>query len=455
VPENQPAPVFLLRVKVMRFPAGFVWGVATSAHQFEGGTGHNQWAAWEAQGRIRDGSSCASACDWWNRAAQDLDLAQSLGLNAIRISIEWSRLEPQEGRWNADALARYYTLLAELHKRGLRPFLTLHHFTHPQWFEERGGFLAPDAVETFSRFVYRTVHALHHVCSDWVTINEPNVYCAFGYMTGMFPPGIRGDLPAGLRALVSMARCHAAAYRIIHGFQQDANVGWAQNYVALQPGSDTYLDNVAVRLLHQTVNRSFFELLATGQLPSPWNHFAPGGGEALGKFDFVGLNVYSRLHVTVDRRATDTLFTNIYVPETAPLGDPGTDYPYGECYPAVVCEAAAYAAQFGRPIYITENGVPDRSDRIRPWLLVHVIKHLHDLIAAGHDIRGYFHWSLVDNFEWSEGWKLRFGLHELDPATQKRRPRPSARLFSQIATANGLAPELFDRYCEAPPGNTP
>jgi beta-glucosidase len=427
------------------FPPEFLWGVATSAHQVEGGNIHNQWATWESQGHIRDGH-CGGACDWWNRSSDDLDLAQQMGVNAFRISIEWSRLEPVEGHWDKAALARYYNLLLALNRRGLRSFVTLHHFTHPQWFEDRGGFLAPDAVETFSRFVYRTVEALHHLCHDWVTINEPNVYCAFGYMTGEFPPGQKGNLSATLRAMGRMAQCHAAAYRIIHGFQPDANVGWAQNYVVFRAGSENYLDRVAARLFDQLFNRSFFDLLHTGRLPAPWDRIGENAPEAEQKFDFVGLNVYNRLHVAVDPRARESLFSRVYVPTSVPQGDRATEIPYGECYPDAITEAAVYASQFGRPIYITENGVPDRSDRIRPWLLVHAIQRIAELMEAGYDIRGYFHWTLVDSFEWTEGWRLRFGLYELNPQTQARYPRPSAQLYSEIIKAKGLLPELFERY---------
>jgi beta-glucosidase len=433
---------------MMDFPAGFLWGVATSAHQVEGGTLHNQWAEWEAQGRIRDGSVSGDACAWWKRAPQDLAVAQQLGLNAVRISIEWSRLEPQEGRWDSDAMARYYTLLVDMQQRGLRPFVTLHHFTHPKWFEARGGFLAPDAVETFSRFVYRVVEALRYVCHDWVTINEPNVYCALGYLSGEFPPGVKGDLRASLRTMCRLAQCHAAAYRIIHSFQPDANVGWAQNYVTFRASSRTRTDRFAARLLHTLFNESFFDLLATGHLRSPWHRFGVSATEAQGQFDFTGLNVYSRLYVAVDPRATGTLFSRIHVPDHVPQGDSAAEWAYGECYPDAVVDAVRYASQYRRPIYITENGVPDRDDRIRPWLLVHVLRRLHQLIATGCDIRGYFHWTLVDAFEWTEGWRLRFGLYELDPVTQARRARPSARLYSTVAKANGLSAELYKQYSD-------
>ncbi len=434
----------------MAFPADFLWGVSTSAHQVEGGNDHNQWAEWERLGRIRDGSRSGSACDWWQNAGRDLDLAQSLGLNAIRVSVEWSRLEPREGQWNAAALARYYALLRDLRRRGLRPFVTLHHFTHPLWFEQRGGFLAPDAVETFSRFVRRTVEALREVCSDWVTINEPNVYCTFGYLVGEFPPGLCGEFIQTLRVLSRLAQCHAAAYRIIHDYQANANVGWAQNYVVFRAGSLRYRDEVITRVFTRLFNESFVDLLRDGRLAAPWDRFVDAAPEAQNKFDFVGLNVYNRLHVTLDPRARQTLFARVFVPDDALQGDAGTEFPYGECFPDAITAAVEYAALTKRPIYILENGVPDRDDRIRPWLLVQAVQRMQQVLDRGHDIRGYFHWTLTDSFEWTEGWRLRFGLYELDPQTQQRRARPSAGIYRQIVQNNGLVGELLERYSGQP-----
>jgi beta-glucosidase len=176
-----------------------------------------------------------------------------------------------------------------------------------------------------------------------------------------------------------------------------------------------------------------------------------GNADAVkGACDFVGLNVYNRLHVAFDVRNIAHMFGRIFVPEDVPQGDPGVERPYGEAYPKAVRVAVERVLRLKKPIYILENGVPDAQDRIRPWLIVNVVKELHGLIAEGHDIRGYFHWTLTDNFEWTEGWTLRFGLVQLDPNTQVRTMRPSAKLYALIAAANGLAPELLERYRAAP-----
>ena len=176
------------------FPNDFAWGVATSSHQVEGGNTNNQWAAWEKRGRIKSKDSAGRACDWWHNAEQDFDLAQSLGVNALRLSVEWSRIEPEEGRWDEAALARYRQMLRALHQRGMRPFVTLHHFTNPQWFEAKGAFANAESVGLFQRFTQRVVAALGDLCRDWATFNEPNVYASLGYFLGEFPPGKKAVL---------------------------------------------------------------------------------------------------------------------------------------------------------------------------------------------------------------------------------------------------------------------
>ena len=166
------------------FPPDFAWGVATSSHQVEGGNTNNQWAAWEKRGKIKSKDCVGLACDWRRNAEQDFDLAQSLGVNALRLSVEWSRIEPEEGLWDEAALARYRQMLKALHQRGMRPFVTLHHFTNPLWFEAKGAFLAPESILLFQRFTQRVVAALGDLCRDWVTFNEPNVYVSLGYFLG-------------------------------------------------------------------------------------------------------------------------------------------------------------------------------------------------------------------------------------------------------------------------------
>jgi beta-glucosidase len=425
---------------VLRFPEDFLWGVSTAAHQVEGNN-CNQWSDWEQEGRIKSGDSCGQACNWWENAERDFDIARDLGMKTLRLSLEWSRIEPEENRFDAKALQRYREMLEGLHRRGIEPIVCLHHFTHPCWFERRGAFLRSNAPELFERFVREVAKAVGDLCRLWVTFNEPNVYAACGYVLGEFPPGRKGLILDALRVNIVQARAHALAYRTIHEVVPQAQVGWAQHYVVFEPERGI-VDCWVAGLLDRLFNRAFFELIEDGRLAFPFNLLGGFQGAAKGCCDFVGLNVYSRFHVAFDLRHPETLFTRLFVPPDVPQGDRGVENPYGEAYPQAITQAVKRASRLGKPIYIMENGVPDAADRIRPWLIVNVLRELHGLIEGGNDIRGYLHWTLTDNFEWNEGWKLRFGLVALDPATQKRTPRGSAKLFSNIIRDNGLPTPL-------------
>lgn len=438
--------------RALEFPDGFLWGVSTAAHQVEGGNQNNQWAAWEAAGKTKSGHVSGAACDWWNNAECDFDLACDLGLNALRLSLEWSRIEPSPGHIDPQALRRYREMLQELVRRRLRPIVTLHHFTHPLWFEQEGAFLSPGASDRFASFARVVVSELGDLCQHWVTFNEPNVFAALGYVLGEFPPGRKGDIRTALRVIDGMAACHAAAYRVIHQSRPDAQVGWAHNYVVFQPARRNLLfDRWSASMLHRLFNESFLIAVEQGRPASPLSFARQSLREVMGTCDFVGLNVYSRFHVAFSLRHASQLCSKVYVPEQVPQGDRGVDKPYGEAYPGAVTAAVRRCARLHKPIYILENGVPDAQDRIRPWLIVNVVRELHRLICKGEDIRGYFHWTLTDNFEWSEGWGLRFGLVELDAATQQRTMRHSGRLYSAIARANGIPAEINGAFPTSPP----
>jgi beta-glucosidase len=433
---------------MVQFPAGFQWGVSTSAHQFEGGNVHNQWHEWECRGRIRSGDKSGNACNWWLRAEEDLDRAQQLGLNALRISLEWSRLEPKAGRWDKHALHRYREILKAIRSRGMRVFISLHHFTHPTWFEYRGAFTSNEGPHFFDLFAERAVTEFGDLCTDWVTFNEPNVYASFGYLFGEFPPGRVNDLQFGMAALLGAHRAHALAYDTIHRLQSDAGVGMAINYVVFRAATHSLADRMLTRIYDAAFNRSTLSLLQTGSMPGTMSVLAGRVPEVVGKIDFIGLNIYNRLHV---RWPTgDNKTGGIFVPPNVPQGDHGCELPYGEAFPDGVIPAVEAYSQLKKPIFILENGVPDRSDRIRPWVIVKTLQNIGDLIDRGFDIRGYFHWSLVDNFEWNEGWKLRFGLYEIDPRTQKRSPRMSARLYRDIVTQNSISDYALEHFGREP-----
>jgi beta-glucosidase len=421
------------------FPADFAWGVATSSHQVEGENANNQWTEWERNGRIKSKDCAGFACDWWRNAEKDFDLAQSLGVNALRLSVEWSRIEPKEGHWDESALLRYRQMLKALHERGIRPFVTLHHFTNPQWFEAKKGFANPESVRLFQRFTQRVVGVLGDLCQDWATFNEPNVYVSLGYFLGEFPPGKKGRVIEAAQVTRNLCLAHAAAYHTIHSLQRDANVGWAQHYVVFKPRRpESVVDRWLCGFIHRRFNDNFAEGIQSGRAPFPLNKFGQSLPEVKGTCDYVGINYYSRLRVGFERRSPRTLFLQISVPPHKPQGDSGIEVPYGEVYPQGLRQAVEHFAGFKKPVYILENGVPDREDRIRPWAIESIVSQMRGLLSEGIDLRGYFHWTLADNFEWNEGWHLRFGLYELDPATQVRRARPSAQVYERVIRESRL-----------------
>ena len=253
------------------FPDGFLWGTATSSHQVEGGNFGSDWWDWEqTTGRIRDGSSSRLACDHIHRYRGDWAMAHDLGQNAHRLSIEWSRVQPQEGTWDDDAIDHYRDVLASMRSTGLEPMVTLHHFTNPRWFVAKGGWENPAAVRLFSTYVIRMVSALSEFCSLWVTINEPMIYFYEGYLTGRWPPG-GGGMRRGLRAVRNMIEAHGRCYSHIHTMQPDARVGIAHNmrlFDPLRPRSA--LDRLAAGAESRTFNWVILWSLLDGRLRAPW-----------------------------------------------------------------------------------------------------------------------------------------------------------------------------------------
>jgi len=423
------------------FPADFKWGVATAAHQVEGRNIHNDWWNWEqTDGDIKQGHKSELACDWWANAEADFDRAAAMGLNSLRISVEWSRVEPGPGEFDESALERYSQMLQGLRERHIEPMVTLHHFTNPSWLAEQGGWENPETIALFARFVRRTVEVLGQHCDLWCTINEPNVYGYLGYLEGTFPPG-RSDFDAARRVVRHLLSGHAAAYREIHALQPGARVGFAHNMNPFDPANPrSPLDRRVTRIADQAFNQSILTALTRGRWTLPLGF---GLAWKLRRtLDWIGLNYYTRDLIAFDYTQRRTLFGRRLHADDAELLDGG----YGEFYPQGLFRCLRRLARLGVPIYVTENGIPDHDDDQRPR---HLLAHLHQMwraIQLCHPVMGYYHWTLVDNFEWAEGWTLRFGLIALDPQTQTRTPRRSADLYAEIVQANAITPHTIDAY---------
>jgi beta-glucosidase len=424
------------------FPRGFLWGAATAAHQVEGNNTNNQWWKWEQDGHTMARSGLA--CDWWGgRWREDFDRAAEAGQNAHRFSVEWSRIQPAPDKWDEDALEKYRAMLRGLHERGLTPMITLHHFTDPLWLAEKGGWESEDIVPLFEKFVRKTVDALKEYCTLWCTINEPNVYALSGYLTGDFPPGV-SDLKRSIQVEANMVRAHVAAYHAIHQAQMESRVGYALHYrpmVAKNKWSP--LDALMRNIRYQGLNMAFPSAISTGVLKSPIMKI--NIPEARGTQDYFGLNYYSMDTIWFNIRKANELFTDSGFADDADFSDGNyiANVPEG-FYDSIQWAVRTYP---NTPIIVTENGIECADDHIRPRYLAQHIHQMWRAVNFNWPVKGYFHWSLVDNFEWERGWSQRFGLWALDPETQKRTKRPSADLYAAICKENGLSSEMVRKYC--------
>lgn len=362
------------------------------------------------------------------------------------MSLEWARIEPQEGRFDEEALSHYRREIELLRARDIRPLVTLHHFSNPLWMEDSGAFEDSRAVDRFARYTERAVAALGDLVSDWVTINEPNIYTLFGYVFGDWPPG-KTDLAAARRVAGTLARAHAAAYRIIHDTRAGPGptaVGVAHHLRLFEPARSRHpADRMVAGLYDRVFQDMFVRATTEGERRWPLGKLdLPAQRNASGYLvDFFGINYYSRDLVRA-RVAPAELFGRREVAPGAPTSDLGWElYPRG-----LAAVATRYWERYGLPIFVTENGIADAADSRRiPFIASH-LSEIARAVADGVDIRRYYHWSLMDNFEWVEGLTPRFGLVEIDYETQARQVRESGRFYAEVCVRGGVDEELIERY---------
>ena len=354
--------------------------------------------------------------------------------------LDYATRQRRTATFDDAALERYSAILRSLRARSIDPMLTLHHFSNPLWLARLGGWESRETVALFARFVRRTVEVLGQYCDLWCTVNEPNLYSYKGYVEGSFPPG-ETSLKRMRAVTRNLLAGHAAAYREIHDLQPKARVGLAHNMRILDP-VDPQLgrDRRAARAADLAYNQAALTALTKGRWPRP-----VGFGLAWklrGTLDWIGLNYCARDLVTSDGRQEDPVFKRRRHEEGAEL----LDGDRGEFYPRGMFRTIQRLSRLGLPIYITQNGIPDDDDDQRPR---YMISHLHQMwraIQLCYPVMGYYHRTLVDDFEWDDGWTLRFGLIQFDPRTRDRAPRPSAGLYSDIIRANAITPKIIDAY---------
>ncbi|WP_428269794.1 glycoside hydrolase family 1 protein [Haliangium sp.] len=421
------------------FPPDFLWGAATAAHQVEGGNDNSDWWDWEAEpGRIHDGSRSGDAAGWWlGRAEEDLARAAEMGHNAHRLSVEWSRLEPEPGMWDEQAFRRYEEILAAARARGLRTLVTLYHFTLPRWVARAGSWLWDDLPDRFERFCERVAARLGPGVDLWATINEPNVLAVMSYGGTAWPPGA-GSMRKCFEALANLTRAHAQGYHAIHRVAPGAEVGLVLNMPLFEPARPGHpLDRAAAWMQDWGMSGVLLEGLRSGRLLPPLA-LVPRRVEGLqGSADFLGLNYYGRLAVRFDPRAETPLGRHVQEPSTR------TEFTdWGQACARGLTAQLVHLSRYRVPLYVTENGLYDNDDVRRPSFLIEHVQAVAEAIRRGADVRGYFHWSLVDNFEWAEGWATHFGLLALNRRTGARTPRRSAEVYAAICRANGVPADL-------------
>ena len=390
----------------LQFSKDFLWGTATSSHQVEGNNFNNDWWAWEQAGKNR---LSGLACDQYHLFEKDFDLAQKMHNNAHRLSIEWSRIEPELGRWDQNEVEHYRKVFNALKKRNLKIMLTLHHFTNPLWFTKIGGWENKKSPEYFAEFVKIVVKEFSDKIDFWITINEPMIYAMQGYARGIFPPGKKSIL-SFYRVLKNLIKAHHLAYNIIHQNQSDARVGLAQNVVYFSAWPK------------RTVISSFLLKI----ISNFWNHwFLKKNYQYL---DFIGLNFYFHFRLKVGLTGVSQTSAQETKLPTSSIG--------WETNPMAFEKSIEELKRYDLSIYITENGTATGNEDQRTKYLVSHLQSLHKAINNGAQVRGYFYWSLLDNFEWESGKGTRFGLVKVDFKTQKREITPAGKVYAEICQKN-------------------
>ncbi len=406
--------------KRLQFPDGFYWGAATASYQVEGGIENTDWAEAARAGRV---PPCDRACDHYNRFEADFDIAQKLGHTAHRFSVEWARIEPEEGTFDEQEIEHYRSVLRALRTRNIRPFITLWHFTLPLWFSERGGFERDDAPDLFARYCAHVVAKLGDLCDDFSTMNEPNVFGSNGYLRGMWPPfkrfaavdlisitnsgksyephpqkGLR-PLWTYFRVMRNLARAHNAAYDAIKAVKPDATVSVVKHVIMFE-GNRNPLNKLQAWIANYHWTHKFMR-------------------RTYRKCDQIGLNYYfyKKFGDTKEHRKTDM------------------DW---DMCPERVYEALHLLARYKKPLFVSEAGVADANDDIRAEYITEQVRGVHRALEDGIDVRGHMYWSLLDNYEWALGFGKRFGLVAVDYETLERTVRPSAYVYKEIIENNAV-----------------
>lgn len=400
----------------LAFPENFLWGVSTSPHQVEGGT-HNDWTVWEnsperlsdlkAKGKLIQEYRSGKAANSWELYEQDFGLIQELHCGAYRLGVEWSRIEPEKGIYSLEAIAHYKKMLESLKSKNIKVTLTLWHWTVPVWFQQAGGWTNKASISDFKRFTELCVKEFGQFVDIWVVLNEPLMIVGHGYITGKFPPNHKKDIYNGVKIAINLVKAYKASYRVIHNNLFEPNVGLAMTcgyFDALNPKNP--IERMMVKVADYFRNYWFLARIK--------NHY-----------DYIGVNYYHH-----DRLTWRPPFKKN---ENKKMTDFGW-----EIFPEGIYHVLKGYARLKKPIYILENGIADAADKQRVEFIKDHLYYIHKAIKENCPVKGYFHWSLIDNFEWADGYWPQFGLYKVDRQTFERTARPSAAVYGNICKDNGF-----------------
>lgn len=409
----------------INFPENFYWGSSVSSHQVEGGN-HNDWSEWETESsklKVQNAKSknwpdyilagypnplneenyiSGRACDHYNRFEEDFDIAKSLNHSAHRFSIEWSRVEPKEGKFDEREIEHYKKVINTLKSRGLEPFISLWHWTNPVWIKEKKGWKNNEIIKYFNRYVEKIVSEFQGEIKFWITLNEPEIFASQSYLRGIWPPQEKSIIHY-LETINNLIKAHREAYKIIKKHNLSAQVGIAKNNVYFEAQEDNFLSVTLKKGADWWWNSYFLNQIENYQ-------------------DFVGLNHYFHNKIKNGKFNQN---------ENKIISDMGW-----EVYPQSIYYVLKDLQKYNKPIYITENGIADSRDKLRADFIKEYLFWVYRAIKEGVDVRGYFYWSLLDNFEWDKGFWSRFGLVEIDYKTMERKIRPSAKIYAEICKNN-------------------
>jgi len=410
---------------MMRFPKDFLWGAATAAYQVEGGNIHADWWRWEKEaGKENSGQ----ACRHYGLYESDFELAKGLGHNAHRLSIEWSRMEPEEGQFSEEVLRHYVDVILALRARKIEPVVTLHHFTNPVWLADSGGWENKKAVSSFVRYAEFVVRALAKHVRYWITINEPTIYFSHAYLLGVWPPQ-KKSIWRAKTVKDRLTEAHLQTYCLIHKIYKESNlssplVSIAQHMQAFVPCTPTFRNKFAASLRHGWFNLGLIDTFV--------RHKA---------LDFIGLNYYSRQLVEVEKWGVRNLAMDVCKNNHHPVKKNSLGW---DIYPEGLCDLLLKLKKYNLPVMITENGICTSDDALRWEYIAGHLRSVHKAIGQGVPVTGYLYWSLLDNFEWDKGFGPRFGLIDINYETQQRTVRESAVKFCRVCQT-GVLEERSDQ----------